>query len=222
MQVLRQPSFVGRVVYYAAKTFQQQLREGDGYEKLRPTISICFLDHVLFPAAPDHHLCFRLLERTHRFPLTEDLQFHFFELPKFRKGPAELSPGIELWLYFLRHAEKMDTEAVPPALRTPLILKALRELEMVTQDDIQRIRYEDRLESQRAYHTDLSMSKQEGRQEGRQEGLKIGAIQLLERLLGRPESPAEQFNGLSLEELDRLAADLEFQFRASRPSSPAG
>ncbi|HEX3151401.1 MAG TPA: Rpn family recombination-promoting nuclease/putative transposase [Gemmataceae bacterium] len=215
MQILSRPSFASRIVYYAAKTFQQQLHEGDGYEKLRPTISICFLNHVLFPAVPDYHLCFRLLERTLRFPLTDDLEFHFFELPKFQKSAEQLGAGIEAWLYFLRHAEKMDTEAVPAALQTPSILRALRELEMVTQDEIQRIRYEERVESQRAYNYDLRMSKQEGLQEGRQKGRqeeKVGSIRRLERMLGRPESPTERFGGLSLEELDRMAEDLERQF----------
>jgi len=228
MQILSEPSFASRIIYYAARTFQQQLREGDDYEKLRPTISIFFLNHVLFPDVADYHLCFRLLENTHHFPLTDDLEFHFLELPKFRKEPEELVEGIEFWLYFLRHAEKMDTEAVPIPLRKPLIMKALQELEMVTHDEIKRIRYEERLESERTYAYNMRMSKQEGRQEGemigqqkgekigRQEGVKIGAIQMLERLLGKPETPLERFNGKSLDELDRLIAELERQFQEVR------
>ena len=215
MQMLGAASFASRIVYYAARTFQQQLHEGDGYEQLRPTISICFLNHVLFPDVADYHLCFRLLESKHQFPLTDDLEFHFFELPKFRKVPDELDEGIDSWLYFLRHAEMMDTEAVPIALQRPMILKAFKELEMVTQDEIARIRYEDSVESERAYNFNMRMSEKKGRQEGRQEG-KIGAIRVLERLLGKQETPAEQFNGLSLDELDRKIAELESQFQAGR------
>lgn len=205
MQMLGDVSFASRVVYYAARTFQQQLHEGDGYELLRPTISICFLNHVLFPDVADYHLCFRLLETTHRIPLTNDLEFHFLELPKFRKTPDELSDGLELWLYFLRHAEKMDTEAMPASLYQPLILKAFKELEMVTQDEIERIRYESRVESERAYSFNMRMSQRRGE--------KLGAIHLLERLLGKPETPAERFSGLALDELDRQIAELERQVR---------
>jgi len=53
MRIFSEPSFASRIIYYAAHTFQQQLREGDDYEKLRPTISICFLNHVLFPEVAD-------------------------------------------------------------------------------------------------------------------------------------------------------------------------
>ena len=175
---------------------------------------------MLFPNVADYHLCFRLLEKTHQFPLTDDLEFHFFELPKFRKTPDELDEDIDSWLYFLRHAEKMDTEAVPIPLQRPMILRALKELEMVTQDEIARIRYEDSVESERAYNFNMRMSEKkgrlEGRQEGRQEGEKIGAVRILERLLGKPETPVERLSGHSLDELDRLIADLERQFRDIR------
>jgi hypothetical protein len=71
---------------------------------LKPTVSISFLDHVLFPQVADYHLRFRLLETTHRFPFTADLEFHLLELPKFKKSAEELSSGLDSWLYFLRHA----------------------------------------------------------------------------------------------------------------------
>src|ERR1700727_1599904 len=45
-------------------------------------------------------------------------------------------------LYFLRYAEKMDTEALPPALQRPEVLRALEELKMLTQTDLERERYE--------------------------------------------------------------------------------
>src|SRR5437773_1666799 len=81
----------------------------------KPTISISFLDHVLFPDVPDYHLRFRLLEESKHFPFTSDIEFHILELPKFTKSVAELTSGLDIWLYFLRHAEKMDMEALPPA-----------------------------------------------------------------------------------------------------------
>ena len=49
MQMLAYPHYEKRVVYYWSKFHQQQLHEGDDYLVLRPTISISFLNHVLFP-----------------------------------------------------------------------------------------------------------------------------------------------------------------------------
>src|SRR5260370_26937354 len=86
MQMLAYRYYEKRILYYCARLHQQQLREGQDYLELKPTISISFLDHVLFPQAPDYHLRFRLLEEAHHFPFTEDMEFHILELPKFTKS----------------------------------------------------------------------------------------------------------------------------------------
>src|SRR6202011_2574576 len=129
---------------YWSRLHQQQLHEGQDYLELKPTISISFLDHVLFPQTPDFHLRFRPLEESQYFPFTEDMEFHILELPKFTKSPTELRTGLDIWLYFLRHAEKMDSEALPAALQQPLVFRALEELKMLTQTEEERERYEAR------------------------------------------------------------------------------
>ncbi|HZK80130.1 MAG TPA: Rpn family recombination-promoting nuclease/putative transposase, partial [Humisphaera sp.] len=135
MQMLAYPNYEKRVVYYWSKFHQQQIHEGDDYSVLRPTISINFLNHVLFPQAPDHHLRFHLLEDRHHFAMSEDIEFHVLELPKFTKTLAELESGLDIWLYFLRFAEKIDAEALPAVLQKPSILRAVEELKMLTQTD---------------------------------------------------------------------------------------
>jgi predicted transposase/invertase (TIGR01784 family) len=182
---------------------------------LKPTISIRFLDHVLFPQVPDYQLRFRLLETGHGFPFTEALEFHLLELPKFTKSAVELSSSLDSWLYFLRHAEKMDTGAVPVALQQqPLVLRALEELKMLAQTDVERERYEARRKAQLDYNTGLKVARMEGREEGRSEGRaegEIGRIHLCERLLNRPLTPTEQLVSRSLEDLIQLADDLQVQ-----------
>ena len=147
--------------------------------------------------------------------MTEDLEFHILELPKFTKSAGALTSGLDIWLYFLRHAEMMDTEAVPAALQQPLVLRALEELKMLTQTDLERERYEARRKAQLDQNTLVKVARLEGRTEGRAEGLTegehIGVIHLCERLLKRPETPAEKLASLSLEELARLAEELQGQ-----------
>jgi predicted transposase/invertase (TIGR01784 family) len=210
MQMLAIPYYEKRILYYACKLHQQQLHEGVDYFELKPTISISFLNHVWFPRVGESHLRFRLLEETHGFPLTEDLEFHVFELPKFTKSAAELTSGLDVWLYFLRNAAKMDTEALPAALREPLVVRALEELKMLTQTDLERERYEARRKAQLDDQTRLKGARLEGRQEGRAEE-KISTIHFCERLLDRPETATEELAALSLDELTRLVDDLQGQ-----------
>src|SRR5438874_110053 len=149
MQMLAHRYYEKRILYYGCKLHQQQLHEGEDYLTLKPTISISFLDHLLFPQVADYHLRFRLLEESHSFPFTDDLEVHTLELPKFEKSAAELESELDIWLYFLRHAGKMDTEALPAALQQhPLARRALEELKMFTQADLERERYEARRKAQ--------------------------------------------------------------------------
>ena len=94
MQMLAHRYYEKRILYYGCKLHQQQLHEGEDYRKLKPTISISFLDHVLFPQVADYRLRFRLLEEAHSFPFTEDLEVHTLELPKFEKSAAERRPQM--------------------------------------------------------------------------------------------------------------------------------
>lgn len=76
MQLFAQASYRKRVFYYAAKLHQQQLHEGEGYDKLKPTISISFVNNLLYPEIADYHLQFQLLEKKHLIELTDDIKFH--------------------------------------------------------------------------------------------------------------------------------------------------
>lgn len=146
----------------------------------------------------------------------DSIEFHILELPKFTKSAEELADP-DIWLYFLRHAEKMDKEALPAALQLPLVYRALEELEMLTKTDEERERYEARRKAQLDYNTGIKVArmegKEEGREEGREEGLekgeKIGMIHLCEKLLNRPQTAAAELAGLSLDDLTRLADTLQ-------------
>jgi predicted transposase/invertase (TIGR01784 family) len=221
MQMVAYRYYEKRILYYGCRLHQQQLHEGDNYLKLQPTISISFLDHVLFPNVPDYHLRFRLLEETHSFPFTGDLEFHILELPKFTKSAAELVTELDIWLYFLRHAEKMDTDALPAALKQhPLVVRAMEELKMLAQTDQERERYEARRKAQLDYNTGLLVARlegqeaglakgrEEGREQGRIEGM-IDTIHRFERLLQRSETPTGGLARLTLDELRRLIDELQ-------------
>ena len=216
MQMSTYPAYDKRILFYASRLHQQQLHQGVDYSELRPTISISFLNHVLFPQVPEHHLRFSLLERLHHFPFNTDLAFHILELPKFTKTAAELKNGLDIWLYFLRHAEKMNSDSLPAALARPPVKRALEELKMLTQMEIEREQYEARLKAQLDHNSLMKAAQRfqeqglkEGREAGRQQGEKIGVIKFCERMLNRPNTPAEQLATLSLEELTRLAEELQ-------------
>ena len=101
-------------------------------------------------------------EQTHAFALTEEVEFHIIQLPRFTKTAAELTRRLDFCLYFLRHAAKIDTEAIPAALQQPLLLRAVEVLKMLTQTDIERERYEARRKGQLDHDAGLRAARLEG------------------------------------------------------------
>ena len=90
---------------------------------------------------------------------------------------------------------------------------------MLAQTDVERERYEARRKAQLDYNTGLKVARKEGweegeakgREEGEAKGRLEGVIHICELLLKRPETPAEQLALLPLEELSRLADELQVQ-----------
>ncbi len=221
LQLLLPRHFRGRILYYWAGLHRQQLQESERYEQLRPTISIGIVNQVMFPEVGDYHLEFGLYNREHGLCFTDHIELHLLELPKFQREVDLLQDPLDKWLYFFRHAEQMDPERLPDAFREPVFRRTIEELKMLTQEELERERYESR---QKAIRDQISLlheaqeeglekgraeGRLEGRLEGRHEGEYIGRIHLCERRLGRDLTPADQLMALPIEALHERAHQLE-------------
>jgi len=149
MQVLPERAFRSRVLYYWAELHRGQLSEGEPYGALRPTISVCITNFVLFPEVHDHLLRFELLNAEHWLCFSPNLLLVSLELPKFDRQPDQLTGALDMWTYFLRHGEELEADDLPATLNTPEIQRALEELTVLSQNDLDRERYEARLKLQR-------------------------------------------------------------------------
>lgn len=221
-----------RLLYYWSRFHSQQMREGEAYWELQPTLTICFLDDVLFPEVPDYHLCFSLREDNHpAIVLSPHLQAHLFELPKFKLGVDDLDDELQKWLYFMRNAATLDSEVLPSTMRVPEIQQALQELTMVTQSERDRARYEERFKAEMDARNfpglvELTVRKkvlaegleqgrqqgiEQGREEGRQEGELIGMLHLCQGILRLDQTAAEELLKMSFLDLKQMADDLRNQ-----------
>ena len=143
------------------------------------------------------------------------------ELSKFNKTLAELETDLDLWFYFLRHAEIMDPAALPPVMQSqPAIVQAMEELKMFAQTEVERQRYEARRKLQLDYTTAINAAKQEGEaigeqrgeqrgeERGEQRGQLIGIIRTCETILRIPQTQTSELSGLPIEQLEQRANDL--------------
>jgi predicted transposase/invertase (TIGR01784 family) len=224
MQMLATASLVQRLLYYWSKIYAQELAEGDDYTRLRPTISICFVNGVLFGDWPEHHTCFRLLDAKGQLCLTDDLVVHLIELPKFTKTLAELRTPLDFWLYFFKNGAELDADVLPEALNRPDLQKAMGVLKMLAQSDLERELYEGRLKAKRDMQTletlrdqwqqryEAADREREAANRERDEARKLAfvrQIQLCQRLLNRAISGTDELLGRSVEDLREQAERLE-------------
>lgn len=205
MQLLAERSFTKRILYYWADLHQQQLNLGDAYSDLRPTYTICFTDFVLFPAVSEYCIPFELCNRQHNVMFSSDMLVVVLELPKFKVKPEKIRSPLDAWLYFLCNAEGLDSENLPSSLRDkPEIRKALEELEVLSQNDLERERYKARFR----VLTDEKSRLISAHDEGRSVEL-IGKIHFCQDFLGLIQTPPDQLREFSLEELQKQAENLQ-------------
>lgn len=222
--------FGRRVVYYCSVTYGAQLRIGEVYLTLRPVMAVAFLLENLNDK-PRWFSEYLFRETTTGEVLCEDIRIVFVELEKFHLQVDEIKTDLERWCYFLKHAQELDTEALPATLNTPDMRLAMEVLMNIRlkQDDFDQYLAEAQAQMERASRDyahknahklfeekgrkeGLDAGRKEGLDEGRKEGLKrgmVGQIHLVQRLLGVAQTPEADLLALPLPELQKLASELE-------------
>ena len=209
-----------RLAYYTASLYASQMGEGDDYMFLRPAISICVLDAILLRQTPHIHSEFRMRSGDGSLELTDGLQIHLLELPKYTP-PSDnrtIVDPVEAWMYFFRRADEMTTEEIKERFQSPAFSEAAEVLDMIQRSPQQRSQYELRVKAQRDERARLEQARAEGeavgeargKAEGKAEGELVGRIKTLRDLLGLE---AESLDGLSLEKLTSIADDLQQKLR---------
>jgi predicted transposase/invertase (TIGR01784 family) len=147
---------------------------------------------------------------------------HILELPKFTNAAEELTNPLEAWLYFLRHAANLDSEQLPATLQAPEIQRAMGELTMLTQSELERERYEAREKHQRDERSRLRAAREaeeaalrEGLEQGRAEG-ELDLIHFCQQLLGKPLTPREELLALAAEQRASLVTALQQELLAKQ------
>ena len=221
VQTTRPLGLPKRLTYYAAKQLIEQLGEGDQYADLNPSISICLLDSILFRDEPRLQHAFGL-RTAGGILLTDCLQVHVFELPKYviPSDNQVITDPVDQWLYFFRHAADCTPEELVDRLPDPVFAEATGVLQMIARNPEERQLYDDRLKAERDEWARTEQAKLEGRAEGRVEGRVEGRIEgqarlvaVLQGLVGDPVQTTEELAGRGWDELRQLESELQQRLR---------
>ena len=219
IQVANEGNMRRRVLYYWSRLYND-LKEGADYSELTRTVSINILEYKLFPFA-EFHSRFGAYDIEKKYQLTQDMEIHFLEIPKWKlKGVKEMN-RLEKWLgYFSKKTDEKVLEEI--AMSEPTIQEAMRAESLFTEDEVARYQYEQAEKARRDHINSINhatkIGLEKGIQQGIEQGIKKGIEQGIERgieqgkietalgllSLGLGLDVIEKATGLSQEKLARL------------------
>jgi predicted transposase/invertase (TIGR01784 family) len=180
MQARNVETFRVRLLYYWARLFGGQLRAGEGYGSLRPTISIALLSY-LEPENPRFHSVFRILDVDDHVPYADALTIHLVQLPRLAEAAAVANrPPNDALLRWGRFFAARTTEELDQATMTDsALLKARDVLLRLSADPEVRRLAEIRELAQTTRRIEDAGLLEQGRREGREQARNEGRLQEL-------------------------------------------
>lgn len=163
MQVVYVKYWTNRTVYYLGKMYTEQIKEGEGYEKLKKCIQVSILNHVYFQ---NDAKCYRRIvfcDAEDGKEYTDLLEMHVLELAKL---PQEQKNETDLmqWMRFLGGKCREDFKKM--AEKKEEFAEAYKELDRLSADEKKRLLYEARQKAIRDRDILITTGREEGREEG--------------------------------------------------------
>ena len=196
IQTYSTKNFFERTLYYWSKNYSSVLKKGKGYEELKPVISINLVNDFLFDKTDNRmHTCYLLKEKKSNKILTDHIQLHYVELPKFNKK-SNIKKELRNWILFLKSNKEEDMSQL---LKEDTIFeKAIKKYNYFTDNEDLLNEY-DRREAYLVYqHSLMRGSKEEGREEE-----KYSIAKNLKKS-GLDIKFISENTGLSIEEIEKL------------------
>jgi predicted transposase/invertase (TIGR01784 family) len=193
IQISNIPGMRSRVSYYQSNLITEQLGDGGHYSDLKKAIIIVITDYDFIPESKKCHTVFRMIEKDEHFQFNDLTEIHVLNLAKLLK----IEDGnLADWLKFLKAEGEEEFKML--AVKNPIIDEAYQKLQIMSEDEANRMLYQARLKAQRDEYARVQGARQDGRQERDWE------IARNLKALGIPVGQIAQGTGLSFEDIANL------------------
>ena len=211
MQVQNQYNIDKRSHIYITKIYSDQLKEGDSYVKVKKVAVINILNFNYYERNSYHSVGRMKFENSKENEkvdmgyileeqyVTDDLEMHFIELPKFRKKNPDISSKLDQWLWLICGEEEKIKMAKNENEKIKEAKSELEKLEMSPED---RELYELRLKAIRDEINIRESGYTDGMRDGEEKGKKEIAKNLLKQNIAI--DIISQATGLTQEEIEKL------------------
>ena len=205
IQLKNEYNMIQRSLYYWSKLYEEQLEEGDRYDKLCRTVCINILDFKYLKNDRFHN-GYRLKEIETNEELTDLEEIHFIELPKLKNINSEkdIVDVLEGWVEFLRDPESEVVRKLE--MTNKEIREAKDELYRLSMDEKERALYFIREKSIRDEISALANAEEKGMERGIKKGERNKAIEIAKSLLDVLDIETISIKtGLSIKEIEDIA-----------------
>ena len=210
IQISDEADYDKRALYYWAKLYTEQLKEGDDYSNLSKAIGIHILNFVSILDVDKYHNVFHITEKETGFKYFNNLELHTIELKKFSHNSRadlveileKVKNSLDMWVTFLTRHDLLNKTHLPSKLDDPALKKALNVLEVMNFNQEEREVYDGHLKWLRMETSALKKQEIKCFEEGEQKGKAEVAKKLL--AAGSSISLIVQVTGLSEEEINGL------------------
>ncbi len=182
VQLQNQKDFEKRTLFYWGKMYVGSIKIGEDYRDLQKVITINILDFSYLDIEAFHSKYHLWEDNRKDFLLTDLVEIHFIEMPKFKKLlRKDLGhDSLQRWLKFF-DLTISDKELKEITSMDKKIKKAEKKLEYLSQDPESRALYEAREESRIEYNSSISYAMDKGREEGKKAGIEEGMEKGMEK-----------------------------------------
>jgi predicted transposase/invertase (TIGR01784 family) len=212
MQNRKEPLFLQRTLYYAARSIERQGREpGEWAYEVKAVYCIAFMNFTDERLPSRLRVDVSLCDRDTGVQVNDLLRFVYLQLPLFKKKQDECETFFERWIYILKNMDVLDE--LPKAFQCEAFRKLKEVSDVATLSPNERLKYEDTLRIYRDTLLTVRNARTEGMEQGEKIGLKKGLKEGRERIiqmarqlksLGVSIDNIKQSSGLSEDEIRSL------------------
>ena len=180
IQIEDERNYRDRSVYYWSKTYSDELKKGQDYNDLKPTICINIMNFKIFECE-EAYSTFKLLETDRHEILTDKCAILFFELKKIN-DKIEPNNRKKLWLQLI-NAETEEELDMLNETGVPEIQKAVVTLREMSQDE--EIQEMARLREKwiMDHNSAMRNAERKGMEKGIEKGMEKGRQEGIEKMI---------------------------------------
>ena len=210
MQIADEKNMIERTLYYWAGLYYTGLKRGQDYKLNNKVITINILMYNIFKEEKYHTIA-TIKEDENNEKITDKLEIHFIELPKFLKSKEIGNKKLRQWLDFICNKRKGEIEMA--VKENEKIAKASQEWEYLRGDEaVKRMAFL-REKWERDWNSGMHSAEEEGIEKGMKKGKREEKKEIAIKMIHEKidEEIISKVTNLSLDEIEKLKEEINIK-----------